>query len=100
MTSGRRARRSRGPSNQGGIGRRGVALAIAGAALAAVAVWGAFVALGGESAEPTADRFMHLHGIAVTGWAPEQLYVSTHSGLIEVDEIGRATGRERVCQYV
>jgi len=52
----------------------------------AVVLWGP----GGNGSAPTsADRFMHLHGLAVPSWAANRLYISTHSGLIEVDEAGQ-----------
>lgn len=45
---------------------------------------------GGNASTPTeVDRFMHLHGLAAPSWADSRLYISTHSGLIEVDETGQ-----------
>lgn len=45
---------------------------------------------GGNASTPTeVDRFMHLHGLAAPIWADGRLYISTHSGLIEVDEAGQ-----------
>ena len=44
---------------------------------------------GNGSAPSSADRFMHLHGLAAPSWAANRLYISTHSGLIEVDETGQ-----------
>ncbi len=34
------------------------------------------------------ERFMHVHGLAAPAWAPGELYVSTHQGLIHVDAEG------------
>lgn len=31
------------------------------------------------------ESFMHVHGLAIPKWAPDELYVSTHQGLIRVD---------------
>lgn len=34
--------------------------------------------------EAAVTEFMHLHGLNVPGWAPESVYVSTHTGLIRL----------------
>jgi hypothetical protein len=44
---------------------------------------------GNGSAPSSADRFMHLHGLAAPSWAANRLYISTHSALIEVDQAGQ-----------
>jgi photosystem II stability/assembly factor-like uncharacterized protein len=34
------------------------------------------------------DRFMHLHGLAVPAWAPDDVYVGSHQGLARIDSEG------------
>jgi hypothetical protein len=36
----------------------------------------------------TVDRFMHLHGLAVPPWAPDEVYVASHQGLARIDAKG------------
>lgn len=64
-----------------------VGAAVIGVAVLAVVLWGP--AGGNGPAPSSADRFMHLHGLAAPSWAANRLYISTHSGLIEVDEAGQ-----------
>jgi photosystem II stability/assembly factor-like uncharacterized protein len=34
------------------------------------------------------ERFMHLHGLAVPAWAPDEVYVASHQGLARIDAEG------------
>lgn len=34
------------------------------------------------------EQFVHLHGLAIAPWAPEEIYLSTHQGLIRIDAEG------------
>lgn len=81
--------RRRGAAQRSSVNRTRL-LATTGAIVTAVVVLAvAFMAGGGDAAPAgSADRFMHLHGLAAPGWAPDRLYISTHAGLIEVDEAG------------
>lgn len=38
--------------------------------------------------EEAVEQFMHLHGLAIAPWAPEEVYLSTHQGLIRLDSEG------------
>lgn len=62
------------------------------AGVAAVAVLGAVWATGrgpdpGLAGRPV-ERFTHVHGLEIPPWAPDHRYLSTHRGLIRVDETG------------
>lgn len=37
------------------------------------------------------ESFMHVHGLEVTAWAPEEVYLATHQGLIRIDAAGEWT---------
>ena len=34
------------------------------------------------------EQFMHLHGLAIAPWAPDDVYISTHQGLIRIGPEG------------
>lgn len=34
------------------------------------------------------ERFMHVHGLAIPPWAPDEVYLSTHQGLIRISSEG------------
>lgn len=42
----------------------------------------------GEEAGAPVDEFMHIHGLGIAPWAPDDVFVSTHEGLIRIDEKG------------
>lgn len=64
-------------------------IALVAAATAAAVLW---MALGSstdtQAAGEPVERFMHLHGLEIAPWAPDEVYVSTHQGLIRIDEDG------------
>lgn len=37
------------------------------------------------------ERFTHVHGLQITPWAPDDVYVATHQGLIRIDVEGAWT---------
>lgn len=50
---------------------------------------------GGEPASDQAgqpvEQFAHVHGLAITPWAPDEVYLATHEGLIRIDADGQWT---------
>jgi photosystem II stability/assembly factor-like uncharacterized protein len=50
---------------------------------------------GGEpdtgQASEAVESFMHVHGLKVTAWAPDEVYLATHQGLIRIDADGQWT---------
>jgi hypothetical protein len=62
-------------------------LVLAAAVLLALALW-AFPRDASPPAGETVERFMHVHGLEIAPWAPDDVYVSTHHGLIRIDEAG------------
>jgi hypothetical protein len=62
--------------------------AIAAGLVLLVAAWAAFSLAGGERDAAAVERFMHVHGLAIPAWAPDAVYLSTHQGLIRIDEVG------------
>lgn len=50
----------------------------------------------GEAGEPV-EEFVHVHGLDIPGWDADAVYVSTHHGLIRVDQQGawRWVGQQR-----
>lgn len=51
----------------------------------------AFVVLRAGAQGDSVTEFMHLHGLAVAPWAPDDVFVSTHQGLIRINAEGRWT---------
>lgn len=41
----------------------------------------------GQAGEPV-ESFMHVHGLEITPWAPDEVYLATHEGLIRIDAAG------------
>jgi photosystem II stability/assembly factor-like uncharacterized protein len=72
-----------------GVGRLWWGAGAAVTLVAAVVV--AWVAAGGDD-QPVAgapvEQFSHVHGMAIPAWQPQTVYVSTHEGLIHIDEQG------------
>lgn len=46
---------------------------------------------GTNQAGQPVEQFMHVHGLEITPWAPDEVYVATHQGLIRVDAGGQWT---------
>lgn len=44
----------------------------------------------GLAGEPV-EQFMHLHGLGIAPWGPDEVWVSTHQGLLLVDAAGEWT---------
>lgn len=87
-SAGSRAPSRRQPGRADGRRAR-LAIGLAAAAAAGFALWMAF---GSSTSTQTAgdpvERFMHVHGLDIAPWAPDEVYVSTHQGLIRIDADG------------
>lgn len=57
-------------------------------AVGAAALGAALFAKSTEVEGQPVSQFMHLHGLAVPAWAPDDVFVSTHQGLIRIDGDG------------
>lgn len=59
-------------------------------AVVVVVVAGAFALAADRRSGPPrpAEQFADIHGVAVPAWAPNEIYVATHSGLVRVDPDG------------
>ncbi|MDP8970946.1 MAG: hypothetical protein M3N52_10725, partial [Actinomycetota bacterium] len=44
----------------------------------------------GQAGQPV-EQFMHVHGLEITAWAPDDVYLATHQGLIRIDADGEWT---------
>lgn len=42
----------------------------------------------GSQTGQSLERFMHVHGLAITPWAPDDVYMATHEGLTRIDRDG------------
>jgi photosystem II stability/assembly factor-like uncharacterized protein len=57
--------------------------------VAAVVLWLAFAPdMGTQTAGEPVEGFLHLHGLDIAPWVPDEVYVSTHQGLIRIDSDG------------
>ena len=67
------------------------AVVVLAAGLGALVWWPA----GGEpdagQAGQSVEQFLHVHGLEITPWAPDEVYLATHQGLIRVDADGEWT---------
>jgi hypothetical protein len=63
-------------------------LAVVGMALLVIAAIAIYAIASRQRSAERVDRFMHLHGLAVPAWAPDEVYVSTHQGLLRIDTEG------------
>lgn len=86
------ARLSRGPGGAAVLFLVGVAVVTA---LAVFGLWW-WPASPGEEGE-LVEEFMHIHGLDIPGWDADAVYVSTHQGLVRIDEEGswRWVGEQR-----
>lgn len=50
-----------------------------------------------ETGEEAVDRFLHIYGLEIAPWAPDDLFIGTHMGLVRLDGQGkwRFLGRYR-----
>ena len=64
-----------------------VVIAATAVAVAGLVWWTAGRQPGSQAARPV-ERFMHVHGLAVAPWAPDDVYVATHEGLAQIDAGG------------
>jgi hypothetical protein len=63
------------------------AVVVAVVAVAAVVWWASGRQPGSQAGQPV-ERFMHVHGLAIAPWAPDEVYVATHEGLTRIDGSG------------
>ena len=62
-----------------------------GVAVIAVAALLALPAIRAGAQGKSVSEFMHLHGLATAPWAPDDVFVSSHQGLMRVDAAGSWT---------
>lgn len=83
---------ARGPRKARQAGRRRrvtmSALVVVAVAAAGLLWWTAGRGSGGQAGQPV-ERFMHVHGLAITPWAPDTVYLATHEGLARIDGDGQ-----------
>lgn len=65
-------------------------LGLGAAALAGIVLL-AFLALRAGAQGGSVSEFIHLHGLAVAPWAPDEVFVSSHQGLMRIDAEGEWT---------
>lgn len=55
-------------------------------AVAAVVVWSVLDGRGGSEPDGSVESFTHVHGLEIPVWEPEVAYLSTHEGLIRIED--------------
>lgn len=65
-------------------------LGLGAAAIAVIALL-AFLALRAGAQGDNVSKFMHLHGLTVAPWAPDDVFVGSHQGLIRINPEGQWT---------
>lgn len=64
---------------------------VVGFAVAGLVWWTADREPDTDQAGQPVEQFMDLHGLQVTPWAPDEVYLATHEGLVRIDADGQWT---------